>query len=98
MSTKTKLFSASLILAASLMTAGIAQAREAQSGDNRCWGKAASSLAQGDQMGQEVPWATIRGPGRLLTTSVDFEIAKMFSQTPLRGLPDSHAWASKVPQ
>jgi hypothetical protein len=45
MSTKTKLFSASLILAASLMTAGGAQALGPQ--DNRCWGEAAASLAQG---------------------------------------------------
>jgi hypothetical protein len=52
MSTKTKLFSASLILAASLMTAGIAQAQtapppsNATPQDNRCWGEAASNLAQ----------------------------------------------------
>jgi hypothetical protein len=52
MSTKTKLFSASLILAASLMTAGIAQAQtapppsSATPQDNRCWGEAASNLAQ----------------------------------------------------
>jgi hypothetical protein len=51
MSTKTKLFSASLILAAGLMTAGIAQAQTAQHSDpqpqdNRCWGEAASALAK----------------------------------------------------
>jgi hypothetical protein len=62
MSTKTKLFSASLILAAGLMTTGIGQAlaaqdttfvmgRDAGPGDNRCWGEAASALAQSAKAG-----------------------------------------------
>jgi hypothetical protein len=54
MSTKTKLFSASLILAASLMTAGIAQAQLAENDPeiggqvNQCWGQIASQLAKDD--------------------------------------------------
>ena len=61
MSTKTKLFSASLILAASLMTAGVAQALGPQ--DNRCWGKRRRPRWPREvQMGPEVPWATIRRP------------------------------------
>lgn len=59
MSTKTKLFSASLILAASLMTAGVGQAlaeefemgRESGPQDNRCWGEGASALAQSAKAG-----------------------------------------------
>src|SRR4051794_6747493 len=65
MSTKTKLFSASLILAASLMTAGGAQAAgkaisqadlatntsETGGNLNRCWGKIASELAHQGGLG-----------------------------------------------
>jgi hypothetical protein len=52
MSTKTKLFSASLILAASLMTTGMAQAQLATNDPNvggqanQCWGDIASQLAK----------------------------------------------------
>jgi hypothetical protein len=58
MSTKTKLFSASLILAASLMTAGIAQAQVEKTNDgkpaatmNQCWGAIANQMGGAGIMG-----------------------------------------------
>jgi hypothetical protein len=74
MSTKTKLFSASLILAAGLMTTGIGQAlaakdttftmgRDAGPGDNRCWGEAASALAQSAKSGMGLHSRAAAAPG-----------------------------------